>query len=129
MQAARGQDDIVQEVSNLCRLCFKDGLIQILSTSFDNLFPVIFDAVKDCKSYNSRMSYIEQKQGSRDLLPVKFAQLDQTELEIACPVVQKSLAGDRHAFGDVIERSKLQFRKIDAYRGFGNWIFLSRCAI
>jgi hypothetical protein len=44
-------------------------------------------------------------------------------------VVQKSLAGDRHAFGDVIERSKLQFRKIDAHRGFGNRIFLSRCAI
>ena len=63
------------------------------------------------------MSYIEQKEGSRDLRPVKLAQLDQTELDIACLVVKKSLASDRYAFGDVIERSELQFGKIDTHRG------------
>lgn len=107
MQAARGKDDIFQKISNLCRLCFKEGLIQILNTSFNDLLPVVFDAIMDCKLYNSRMSYIEQKHGSRDLSLVKVAQLDQTELDIACLVAQKSLAGDRHAFEDVTERSKL----------------------
>ena len=73
MQVARGKDDIVQYVSNLRYLRFKDGFIEILSTNFDDLLPVIFDAVIVCKLYNSRISYIEQKQDPRDLRPVKFA--------------------------------------------------------